>query len=87
MNIPQSDTAIEHRCEALTISEIPHYRCTTSATGARQGPEICTSHARSLHVHGSTMTRSLCLISMADVPASRPHVHRFAEVTSAACRR
>jgi hypothetical protein len=51
MNIPQTDTAIEHRCEALTISEIPPYRCTTSATGARQGREVCASHASSLHVH------------------------------------
>jgi hypothetical protein len=25
MNIPQTDTTIEHRCEALTISEIPPY--------------------------------------------------------------
>jgi hypothetical protein len=38
MNIAQTDTTIEHRCEALTISEIPPYRCTTSATGARQRP-------------------------------------------------
>jgi hypothetical protein len=51
MNIPETDTTIEHRCEALTISEIPPYRCTTSATGARQGREVCPSHARSLHVH------------------------------------
>jgi hypothetical protein len=51
MNIPQTDTTIEHRCEALTISEIPPYRCTTSATGARHGRrEVCTSHACSLHI-------------------------------------
>jgi hypothetical protein len=25
-------TTVEHRCEALTISDIPPYRCTTSAT-------------------------------------------------------
>jgi hypothetical protein len=48
MNIPQAAT-IEHRCEALFISEVPPYRCATS--GARQGPEVCNSHARSLHVH------------------------------------
>jgi hypothetical protein len=51
MNIPEPVTTIEHRCEALTISEIPPYRCTTPATGARQGREVCTSHACSLHVH------------------------------------
>jgi hypothetical protein len=51
MNIPQNNTTIEHRCEALTISEIPPYRCTTSATGARQGREVCPSHASTLHVH------------------------------------
>jgi hypothetical protein len=42
--------AVEHRCEALTISDIPPYRCTTSATDARQGREVCTNHARSLRV-------------------------------------
>jgi hypothetical protein len=47
----ETATAVEHRCEALTISEIPPYRCTTSATGARQGREVCTGHARALHVH------------------------------------
>ena len=51
MTILETNTTIEHRCEALTISEIPPYRCTASATGARQGREVCTSHARSLHVH------------------------------------
>jgi hypothetical protein len=51
MNIPEPDTTIEHRCEALTISEIPPYRCTTSATGARRGREVCASHAQSLDVH------------------------------------
>jgi hypothetical protein len=30
-------TAAEHRCEALTISDIPPYRCTTSATADRRG--------------------------------------------------
>jgi len=43
-------TAVEHRCEALTISDIPPYRCTTSATADRRGrrsvpamPVICVS--------------------------------------------
>jgi len=44
------NTTIEHRCEALTISEIPPYRCTTSATGARRGREVCPGHASSPHV-------------------------------------
>jgi hypothetical protein len=51
MNILETAATIEHRCEALTISEIPPYRCTRSATAARQGRVVCTSHARSLHVH------------------------------------
>jgi hypothetical protein len=51
MNSLQTDTTVvEHRCEGLTISEIPPYRCTTSATGARQGREVCASHASALHL-------------------------------------
>jgi hypothetical protein len=50
MNNQQTATTVEHRCEALTISEIPPYRCTTSATADRQGREVCPSHARALHV-------------------------------------
>jgi hypothetical protein len=38
-------TATEHRCEALTISDIPPYRCTTSATDDRLGRAVCASHA------------------------------------------
>src|ERR1700722_6091483 len=34
-------TAIEHRCEALTISDIPPYRCTTSVTADRRGRAVC----------------------------------------------
>jgi hypothetical protein len=49
MNIAQTDT--EHRCEALTFSEIPPYRCTTSATGARYGREVCPSHVSALSVY------------------------------------
>jgi hypothetical protein len=38
MTTIETDATIEHRCEALTINEIPPYRCTTTATGgpARQ---------------------------------------------------
>lgn len=43
-------TAIEHSCEALTISEIPPYRCTTSATVDRQGRPVCAAHARALRI-------------------------------------
>jgi hypothetical protein len=43
-----SDT--EHRCEALTISDIPPYRCTSSATADRRGRAVCASHARALRV-------------------------------------
>jgi hypothetical protein len=41
---------VEHRCEALTIGDIPTYRCTTSATADRRGRAVCASHARALHV-------------------------------------
>jgi hypothetical protein len=50
MTILRTATSIEHRCEALTISEIPPYRCITSATADRQGREVCPSHASALHV-------------------------------------
>jgi hypothetical protein len=44
------ESATEHRCEALTISDIPPYRCTASATTARQGREVCASHALAVRV-------------------------------------
>jgi hypothetical protein len=43
-------TVTEHRCEALTISDIPPYRCTTSATTDRQGRAVCASHALALRI-------------------------------------
>jgi hypothetical protein len=43
-------TAVECRCEALTISDIPPYRCTTSATADRRGRAVCASHARALRI-------------------------------------
>jgi hypothetical protein len=42
--------ATEHRCEALTISDIPPYRCTTSATADRQGRAVCPAHSRALRI-------------------------------------
>jgi hypothetical protein len=50
MTILETVTAIEHRCEALTISDIPPYRCTTSATTDRRGRAVCASHARALRI-------------------------------------
>jgi hypothetical protein len=44
------ETVTEHRCEALTISDIPPYRCTTSATADRRGRAVCASHARALRI-------------------------------------
>jgi hypothetical protein len=44
------EAATEHRCEALTISDIPPYRCTTSATADRKGRAVCASHARALRI-------------------------------------
>jgi hypothetical protein len=43
-------TTVEHRCEALTISDIPPYRSTTSDTAGRKGPAVCASHARALRI-------------------------------------
>jgi hypothetical protein len=40
----------EHRCEALTIGDIPPYRCTTSATAERRGRAVCASHASALRI-------------------------------------
>lgn len=40
----------EHRCEALTIGDIPPYRCTTSAATDRRGRAVCASHARALRI-------------------------------------
>jgi hypothetical protein len=45
------ETTTEHRCEALTISDIPPYRCTTSATADRKGRAVCAGHARALRIH------------------------------------
>jgi hypothetical protein len=50
---PETVPAVEHRCEALTISDIPPYRCTTSATAARQGRSVCPAHSRALRVRWS----------------------------------
>ena len=44
------EVVTEHRCEALTISDIPPYRCTTSATADRRGRAVCASHARVLRI-------------------------------------
>jgi hypothetical protein len=44
------ESVTEHRCEALTISDIPPYRCTTSATADRRGRAVCPAHARAVQV-------------------------------------
>jgi hypothetical protein len=44
------ETVTEHRSEALAISDIPPYRCTTSATADRRGRAVCASHARAVRV-------------------------------------
>jgi hypothetical protein len=44
------EAVTEHRCEALTISDIPPYRCTTSATADRAGRAVCPAHARALRI-------------------------------------
>jgi hypothetical protein len=40
----------EHRCEALTIGDIPPYRCTTSATAERRGRLVCPAHSRAIRI-------------------------------------
>lgn len=50
MTILETVTTVEHRCEALTISDIPPYRCTTSASADRRGRAVCASHARALRI-------------------------------------
>jgi hypothetical protein len=50
INILQAETIIEHPCEALMISGIPSYRCTTSAIADRRGRAVCASHARALRI-------------------------------------
>jgi hypothetical protein len=50
MTILETVTTVEHRCEALTIGDIPPYRCTTSATADRKGKAVCASHARALRI-------------------------------------
>jgi len=37
------------RCEAMTISEIPPYRCTSEASADRNGHAVCAAHSRTLH--------------------------------------
>jgi hypothetical protein len=46
--ILETVTTIEHRCEALTISDLPPCRC---ATADRRGRAVCASHARTLRIH------------------------------------
>ena len=38
------------RCEALTVSEIPVYRCTGVATTDRDGHAVCAAHSRALRI-------------------------------------
>jgi hypothetical protein len=46
MTILETVTIVEHRCEALTISDIPPYRCTTSATADRRSRAVCPARSR-----------------------------------------
>jgi hypothetical protein len=51
-------TTIEHRCEALTISDIPPYRCTTSATADRRGRD--RFHRQSIFKPGKPQCANAC---------------------------
>jgi hypothetical protein len=44
------ETTTEHRCEALTIGDIPPYGCATSAITDRRGRAVCASHTRALRI-------------------------------------
>ena len=43
-------TANTGRCEALTVSDIPVYRCTSVATADRDGHAVCAAHSRVLRI-------------------------------------
>jgi hypothetical protein len=43
-------TANAGRCEALTVSDIPVYRCTRIATADRDGHAVCAAHSRALRI-------------------------------------
>jgi hypothetical protein len=43
-------TANTGRCEALTVSDIPVYRCTSVATANRDGHAVCAAHSRALRI-------------------------------------
>ena len=43
-------TANTGRCEALTVSDIPVYRCTSVATADRDGHAVCAAHSRALRI-------------------------------------
>jgi hypothetical protein len=38
------------RCEALTVSDIPVYRCTSVATADRDGHAVCAGHFTALRI-------------------------------------
>jgi hypothetical protein len=70
MNTSQSDITIEHRCEALTISEIP------PIVAPRQppAPGRAGRSVRAMRIGftsiGSMMTIAACPVFMADMPPS-----------------
>jgi hypothetical protein len=43
-------TANTGRCEALTVSDIPVYRCTSVATADRAGHAVCAVHSMTLRI-------------------------------------
>ena len=43
-------TANTGRCEALTVSDIPVYRCTSVATADRDGHAVCAAHSRARRI-------------------------------------
>jgi len=43
-------TADTGRCEALTVSDIPVYRCTSVATADRDGRAVCAAHSTALRI-------------------------------------
>jgi hypothetical protein len=59
MTTLETVTIVEHRCEALAISDIPPYRCTTSAIADRKGRAVCASHARALNIRWFNDVRSV----------------------------
>jgi len=65
-------TANTGRCEALTVSDIPVYRCTSVATADRDGHAVCAAHSRARFEFAIT-TATMRACCMGDADWQRPY--------------